>query len=351
MIRRSNLLVSILSGAATIFVGLVLASVAVWFFYWGPGPKAPHGTETVVVMRDGAGVSEIAAKLEREGVIRSADLFKAAAQITKADRRLKAGEYVFPSRAPLTEVLRMMRDGEVRRWFLTVPEGRSVAQAMDLLNASPVLVGTVEAPAEGSLLPETYELTRGESRAAVLKRMQVARDVALAELWAKRQAGLPLKSPEEAVILASIVEKETGLASERPKVAAVFVNRLNKGMRLESDPTLIYPVTKGRPLGRGIRLSEKERDTPYNTYLIAGLPPTPITNPGRDALAAVLNPPKTQDLFFVADGTGGHVFAASYDQHLKNVAQWRRIEADRAKAAAAKPQTAVAGAPAADKPL
>lgn len=350
MIRRTNLFVSLASGAVTLLIGLLLAAAAVWFVYWGPGPKAPGGAETVVVLRDGAGVSEIAAQLEREGVIRSAALFKTAAQVTKSDRRLKAGEYVFPSRAPLTEVLRMMREGEVRRWFLTIPEGRSAVQAVDLLNASPVLVGTVETPPEGSILPETYELTRGETRAAVLKRMRAARDVALAELWAKRQPGLPLKTPEEAVILASIVEKETGLAAERPRVAAVFINRLNKGMRLESDPTLIYPVTQGRPLGRGIKLSEKQRQTPYNTYLVAGLPPTPITNPGREALAAVLNPPKTDELFFVADGSGGHVFAATYEQHLKNVAQWRRIEAARAKAAGQPaPATVVAGPPAAAK--
>ena len=179
-------------------------------------------------------------------------------------------------------------------------------------------------------MPETYEISRGDTRASVVRRMQQAHDEALAALWAERAPNLVVRTPEEAVILASIVEKETGIASERPQVAAVFTNRLRRGMRLESDPTIVYPITKGRPLGRGIRRSELEAGTPYNTYRIEGLPPTPITNPGREALRAVLNPPESTALYFVADGTGGHVFAATYEVHLRNVARWRSIDRQRA---------------------
>jgi UPF0755 protein len=175
-------------------------------------------------------------------------------------------------------------------------------------------------------LPETYEVQRGEDRAAVLQRMMDARDQLLATLWAQRRPDLPLTSPEQAVILASIVEKETSLTSERPRVAAVFLNRLQKGMKLESDPTVIYGLTRGVPLGRGIRESELTAPTPYNTYVVDGLPPTPICNPGRASLAAVLDAPRTDELYFVADGTGGHAFSSTLEQHQKNVARWRVIE-------------------------
>jgi UPF0755 protein len=202
---------------------------------------------------------------------------------------------------------------------------------VDILNAEPVLIGTIEdVPEEGTLWPETYEVARGETRAAVIARMQRSASENLAELWAQRGPTTVVRTPKEALILASIVEKETGIGAERPRVAAVFSNRIRVGMRLESDPTIIYGITRGRPLGRGIRRSELERDTGYNTYLIDGLPPTPIANPGREALAAVLNPPRSQELFFVADGTGGHVFAETYEQHLANVGRWRAIEASKA---------------------
>jgi UPF0755 protein len=182
------------------------------------------------------------------------------------------------------------------------------------------------APAEGSLLPETYSYSRGEARDEIITRMQAAHRAALDELWAGRAKDLPFATPEEAVILASIVEKETGLADERPRVAAVFVNRLRRGMRLQSDPTVIYGVSGGEPLGRGLRASELRGETPYNTYVIRGLPPTPIANPGKAALAAVLNPPQTDELYFVADGTGGHAFAKTLAEHSRNVARWRQIE-------------------------
>ena len=332
-----RLAVMLFSAAAT-FVAVMMVAVlwALWSFQ-GPGPMAKAGDSTTVILRRGAGLPEIAAALERGGVVRSGSIFVAAAQLTNAARTLKAGEYQFPSREPMSAVLDKIRAGRVVRHQITIPEGVTVDMAMEILARDPVLAGVAPTPPEGSILPETYDIQRGEDRAAVLRRMMDARDNLLAALWEKRAPGLPFKSPNEAVTLASIVEKETGLASERPRIAAVFHNRLAKGMRLESDPTIIYGLTRGRPLGRGIRLSELNGETPYNTYRIDGLTPTPIANPGRAALAAVLDPPKTDELFFVADGTGGHVFASTFEQHQANVAKWRAVEAR--KAAAGQPTT------------
>ena len=320
-----------LAGAVATFVAIgVVALLAALWVYQGPGPSAPTGDKTTVVLRKGASLPEIASSLERGGVIRSSSILMTAAKLTGAARTLKAGEYEFKSRASMAAVLDAIRHGRIVRHWITVPEGLTSDMVMDILNQSDVLTGDAPTPPEGSILPETYEVQRGEDRAAVLQRMMDDRDAVLNELWASRQPGLPFSSKEEAVILASIVEKETGLPAERPRVAAVFVNRLRTGMRLGSDPTIIYGISRGRPLGRGIRLSELQRPTPYNTYLIAGLPPTPIANPGRAALAAVLNPAKTGDLYFVANGTGGHVFASTLEQHNANVAKWREIERQRA---------------------
>ena len=329
-----RLLVTILSAGATFLVISLLAVVWALWSYSGPGPVAKAGDATTVILRRGAGLPEIASSLERAGVVRSGSIFVAAAQITGAARDLKAGEYEIPSRASTAAVLTKIRSGEVVRHQVTIPEGITSDMAVEILSANPVLSGEAPTPPEGAILPETYDVQRGEDRAAVLRRMMDARDKVLGQLWAQRQPGLPFTSPEQAVILASIVEKETGLAAERPRIAAVFLNRLAQGMRLESDPTIIYGLTRGRPLGRGIRLSELNGETPYNTYRIDGMPPTPIANPGRAALAAVLDPPKTDDLFFVADGTGGHVFAATFEQHKANVAKWRAVERNRAQAAA-----------------
>jgi UPF0755 protein len=218
---------------------------------------------------------------------------------------------------------------------VAVPEGWTSEMATEAVRAEPVLTGTVEAPPEGSILPDSYQVERGEDRAVVVQRMRAARDKLLAGLWASRAPDLPLQTPEQAVTLASVVEKETGIPAERPRIAAVFENRLRTGMKLESDPTVIYGVSNGRPLGHGLTMKELLTETPYNTYRIAGLPPTPIANPGRAALAAVLNPPKSDELYFVADGTGGHVFASTYAQHAANVAKWRAIEKARAAAAGA----------------
>ena len=329
--KRSGTVAALLAASATFSLFLIAALAWGWSVYYAPGPSARNGEATVVTLPAGSGVSAIAATLRSAGVIRSTDMFKAAATFTGADRRLRAGEYQVPTKTSLRGVLRLLTDGRVVRHFVTIPEGWSSAQAVDILNKEAVLTGTIdETPAEGSLWPETYEVARGETKASVIARMQRAQTDNLARLWAARSPGTVVRSPEEAVILASIVEKETGLAAERPRVAAVFSNRLRQGMRLESDPTIVYGITQGRPLGRGIRLSELQRDTGFNTYLIDGLPPTPIANPGKDAIAAVLNPPRSQDLFFVADGTGGHVFAPTYEQHLQNVARWREIERRKA---------------------
>lgn len=320
-----------LGGAGLIAAGIaLLAALALAWMLNGPGPAAREGETTLVVLESGKGVGRIAEVLEESGVVGSATAFALAARLSGAGSDLKAGEYEFASRASLASVLGQVRDGRVVRRSVTIPEGWTSAMAVDALNALSALEGAVAEPPEGSLLPDTYAYRRGETRQAVIERMQAAHDKLLADLWAERQPGLPLATPEEAVVLASIVEKETGVASERPRVAAVFTNRLRAGMPLQSDPTVIYGVSKGRPLGRGILASELARETPWNTYRRMGLPPTPIANPGREALAAVLNPPSSDELFFVADGTGGHAFAVTYEQHNRNVQRWRAIERQKA---------------------
>lgn len=318
-------------GGALIALGLaiLIALAGVWT-YVGPGPEAPRGAATVMVLERGAGVKQIGHRLKTAGVISSAGVFVLAARLTGAASELKAGEYEFASRASLAQVLADIRGGKVVRRVITIPEGWTSGMVLDAVNASPVLTGAVDEPPEGSLLPDTYDIQRGESREAVIGRMRDAHDRLLAELWAARQPGLPLATPTEAVTLASIVEKETGVASERPRVAAIFVNRLRAGMLLQSDPTIIYGLTRGRPLGRGIRASELAADSAWNSYRVAGLPPGPIANPGRASLAAVLNPPKTDELYFVADGTGGHAVASTYEAHEKNVQRWRTIEREHA---------------------
>ncbi len=327
---KSSFGVGLITAAGTLGVFVLAALIGLWVVYWGPGPSAKEGEATIVTLPSGAGVSAIAANLKSAGVIRSTDLFRAAVSLSGADRKIRAGEYEVPSGASLATVVGLLVDGKAVRHYVTLPEGWSSAQAVDILMKQPVLTGEVEAPAEGSLWPDTYEVARGETRASVVARMQRAAKTKLATLWAQRSPNTIVTTPEEALVLASIVEKETGLASERPEVAAVFTNRLRLGMRLESDPTIVYGVTKGRPLGRGIRASELRAQTPWNTYLIDGLPPTPIANPGEEALKAVLNPPRSEYVFFVADGTGGHVFARTYPEHLLNVARWREIERRKA---------------------
>lgn len=311
-----------------IVLGLGLAGIIVYVQgeIARPGPLA---AQTVFEVVPGATLNRVAPELARAGIIRSETLFRLAARYGGRATDLRFGEYEVPAGASMSEVLALLTSGRTVAHRITVAEGLTVWEIAEILRGSAVLTGEIGAlPPEGSLAPDTYFVTRGQTRAEVLARMQAAQTKVVAELWAARVAGLPIATPEEAVTLASIVEKETGVAAERPRVASVFVNRLRRGMRLQSDPTVVYGITQGRgPLGRGLRRSELDRPTPYNTYLIDGLPPGPIANPGRAAIAAVLAPETTPFYYFVADGTGGHAFAESLAEHNRNVARWRAIEA------------------------
>lgn len=287
--------------------------------------------ETVFLVPGGQGLIRTARLLEEGGLISNRDIFKFGVMIKGQERNLKAGEYLIPAAQSMNEIMEILVKGEVIQHSVTIPEGWTSYQIVEYLNELFRLTGDIETlPAEGSMLPETYNYTLGTNRHDLIKRMQVDHDTLVMRLWNSRQPDLPVHSVEEAVILASIVEKETGLAAERPHVAGVFVNRLRRGMRLQSDPTIIYGITHKGFLDRGLRRSEiNDPENPYNTYQIDGLPPTPIANPGRASLEAVLNPMETDDLYFVADGTGGHVFAKTLAEHQRNVANWRRIEAAR----------------------
>jgi UPF0755 protein len=305
------------------------AGVAIygWQAFYAAGPAARAGNETIVLLEPGLGLAQISAKLEGAGVVRDKNFFRAGAYASGKAKDLKAGEYAIPSKASMNDVMAILVEGKSIMHKLTIPEGLTSAMIVKLLADDIVLQENLSAvPSEGTLLPETYLFLRGTTRQELLARMEKSHKDALDELWENRKPGLPFKTKTEAVILASIVEKETGVPAERPRVAAVFINRLQQGMRLQSDPTIIYGLTKGVPLGRGIRQSELEKDTGYNTYIIDGLPPTPIANPGLAAIKAVLNPPDSKELYFVADGTGGHVFAETIEQHNDNVAKWRKIE-------------------------
>ena len=292
-----------------------------------PGPLA---AAQVHIVPKGAGVSQIARDLEAAGIIADEKLFRLYARYRKLDSSLQAGEYEFEPGVDMEAVLAQLAAGKTVLRFVTIPEGLTSREAAALVAAAGGMMGIADAPPEGSILPETYTFTLDENRAALIARMQDAMAETLAELWAGRAENLPVKTPEEAVILASIVEKETGLPEERQRVAAVFVNRLNRGIRLQSDPTVAYAMTKGeRELGRPLRFKDLEIKDPYNTYYAAGLPPGPICNPGRAAIAAVLNPIESKELYFVADGTGGHVFAETLVEHNRNVAKWRKIDKEQ----------------------
>lgn len=293
----------------------------------------PSEAPVVILLPRGAGVSSIGRALEEAGAVENANIFRLATRYRGKSRDLRFGEYEIPAGASIDQIIDKLSKGEVIQRRVTVAEGRTSWEIVELLRATEELEGDIaEVPAEGVLAPNTYFFQKGETRQGILDRMVEAQQTSLAELWEGRAEDLPIKSAEEALVLASIVEKETGLADERPEVAAVFINRLRRGMRLQSDPTIIYGITEGKgPLGRPIRRSEIDRKTRWNTYQIDGLPPTPIANPGRDSIAAVLNPPETEYLYFVADGTGGHAFSKSLAEHNRNVAIWRRIERERAR--------------------
>lgn len=317
-------------------VGLGLFAWAARQRYDAPGPATQP---VIVVVPNAAGTGAIAEMLEKKGVVSDATTFSLAVKLTEIGDKLKAGEYEFPPGASMREVAEILTEGRTVQHRITFPEGWSSEQIVRRLLDDPILSGKIAAiPEEGTLLPETYSYSRGStSREQILEQMRKAMDRRLAEAWAHRTPGLPLQSAREMLILASIVEKETAKADERPRVAAVFINRLRKGMRLETDPTVLYGLYGGKAWleGRTITRSDLASPNPYNTYKIQGLPPGPIANPGRAALEAVANPSRTNEIFFVADGTGGHVFAETLEEHNRNVQRWRAIERARPDAPAA----------------
>ncbi len=292
---------------------------------WGPGPA---GAPTTLVIAKGSRTEAIGRQLQDAGVVTHWCFFELAAQLLDTGGPLHAGEYAFAPGQTLHDVLRQIREGRTVVHHLTAPEGLSVAEIMALVTAEPALSGVLPpSPPEGSLMPDTYNFSLGDQRAEIIARMRRAMDKALADAWSKRIPGSALPSPEAALTLASIVEKESAIADERPKVAAVFLNRLGKGMKLQADPTVIYALTEGKaPLGRPLSHPDLAVDSPYNSYRYDGLPPTPIACPGRGSINAVLHPDSTPALYFVADGTGRHAFAESLDEHNRNVTKLRQIE-------------------------
>lgn len=287
--------------------------------------SGPLAKDTAFIVPDGASLSSVAVKLAKEGAIGSADGFRLRARLFGGGAPIKAGEFMLPKGASPRTILATLQGDDIMRRFVTVPEGMPSIMVYDRLMAQPYLTGTIPVPAEGSVLPDSYDFQRGEARAAVLARMQAAMTAALAEAWARRAPGIAVKTPQETLSLAAIVEKETGKPSERRMVAGLYSNRLRQGMMLQADPTIIYPITKGKALGRRIKQSEIQAVNGYNTYSMVGLPQGPITNPSRASIEAVLNPARTDALYMVADGTGGHAFAATLQQHNDNVAKWFAI--------------------------
>ncbi len=349
----------VMIGNALFTLLVILAAVAGAAVYFGrekfqtPGPLAEA---KVVNIPRGLGIKDISDILSREGVIDQPYVFMGGVIALKARGELKYGEYRFAPHASVADVVDTLMEGKVVQHAFTIPEGLTSDQIVARLQENDVLTGQItHVPGEGSLLPETYKFTRGTTRQQVIDRMQQSEKHALQEIWAHRDPELPLKSPQELVTLASIVEKETAKPDERTRVAAVFMNRLRRKMRLQSDPTIIYGLVGGKgTLGHGITAGEKAQATPYNTYVIDGLPPGPIGNPGRASLEAVANPARTKELYFVADGTGGHVFSENYEQHQKYVAKLREREDETPEStlrpavpAAAPPVAAPPAAPAA----
>ncbi|MCC7015643.1 MAG: endolytic transglycosylase MltG [Rhodospirillales bacterium] len=324
--------------------GLPLAGGLAWLRLNAPGPLA---AARAVVVPKGVGGEGIARRLHEAGVIADPRLFRLAARVMGQDKPLRAGEYEFPPRASALAAIRLMQSGRTVVRRVTVPEGFTVKQATALLALTEGLEGPLtRVPGEGWLLPETYHFAYGDSRQGMVDRMESAMREALARAWAGRAGESPratdnaplsgrtvppvIKTAEEALVLASIVEKETGVAAERPRIAAVFLNRLKANMKLQSDPTVIYGLSRGEGnLNRALARADLEADSPFNTYTRGGLPPTPIANPGKAALEAVLNPAASDELYFVADGRGGHAFAKTLEEHNRNVARWRRIQNER----------------------
>jgi UPF0755 protein len=316
-------------GLAVLPVALAIAAFVAFRFVHGWTEQGPAAQDIRVTVPEGASLSDAAVLLKREGAVRSADAFLTRAKIFGGAKPIKAGEFVIPAGASNSDILSILQGGKTVTRLVTIPEGMPSILVYERLMANDQLTGTIKVPEEGSVLPDSYAFDKGEPRAAVLRRMQVAMDRELAQLWAGRAKGLLVKTPKEAVILASIVEKETAIPAERPKVAAVYYNRLRASMMLQADPTIIYPITRGKPLGRRIRKSEIAAVNDYNTYAMTGLPKGPIANPGKLSIFAVLHPEAAKALYFVADGKGGHIFADTYQQHNENVRKWFEIRRAR----------------------
>ncbi|MDW9819434.1 endolytic transglycosylase MltG [Sinorhizobium meliloti] len=337
--KARSQVVIFLNFVMTVVVFVALAAAGAVYYamheYEKPGPLEANKN---FIVRSGAGISEIASNLERNEIITDSRVFRFVSEAYLSSDTLKAGEYEIKAHASMQEIMELLKSGKSILYSVSLPEGLTVKQMFHRLADDPVLVGDLpaELPPEGSLKPDTYKFTRGTDRNEIVKQMTAAQKALVQQIWEKRDPDLPVSTIEEFVTLASIVEKETGRADERPRVASVFINRLEKGMRLQSDPTIIYGIFggDGKPADRAILRSDLDKQTPYNTYLIKGLPPTPIANPGRAALEAVANPSRTPELYFVADGTGGHVFAETLDEHNANVRRWRKLEAERAAEAA-----------------
>ncbi|MGK6312758.1 endolytic transglycosylase MltG [Neorhizobium sp. DT-125] len=349
--KARSQVVIFLNFVMTMVVVICVAAVAGFYYmisaFQDPGPLEAN---THFMVRPGAGLAEIASNLERNGIISDARVFRyVTASYLRGGETLKAGEYEIKAHASMKDIMEVLEEGRSILYSVVLPEGLTVRQMMLRLAEDPVLEGDLpaELPAEGSLRPDTYKFSRGSKRADIIQQMRVAQQRMVDQIWERRDPDLPIKTKEEFVVLASIVEKETGKDDERAHVASVFINRLERGMRLQSDPTIVYGLFggEGKPSDRPIFKSDLAKPTPYNTYQIKGLPPTPIANPGRAALEAVANPWRTKDLYFVADGTGGHVFAATLEEHNANVRRWRRIEAERA----ASPDAVVDGQPGGDE--
>jgi len=311
-------------GLAALLVGGLATLYMLW---WSPGPKpGPHD----IIVEEGSTIASVARQLDKMGAIPgNSTSFRAMARLLGSSDPIQAGEFEIPKGTSASGILDLLQHGRPVQRLITVTEGMPAIIVQEKLAAIPYLTGMVPPISEGSLLPDSYNYQRGESRAAVVGRMQSAMTEALAALWAKRKTTCPIGSKEEAVTLASIVEKETGKPAERRTIAGVYCNRLRIGMKLDADPTVIYPVTKGKPLGRRIKRSELRSDDPYNTYTHSGLPPGPIANPGKESIAAVLDPADTKALYFVADGTGGHIFAETLEQQQANVKRWYEIRRAR----------------------
>jgi len=324
-----NIAANVFSILIVIGIGVLVAIGYAKYEFTKPGPLSEG---VAVVLPKGAGLTDTSRLLVLYGAIGDEFgqefLFRLGARYRREDRAIRYGEYLIPAGASMEEILALLVSGDSIQYKMTVAEGLTSFEIVEILRASDVLTGEIaEVPPEGSLAANTYFIQRNQSRSEVLTRMAEDQAAILVEAWENRAEDLPLASPQEVLVLASIVEKETGLVEERPRVASVFVNRLRRGIRLQSDPTVIYGITLGKTqLDRGLRRSELDRKTPYNTYQIDGLPPTPIATPGRDAIMAVANPEQTDFLFFVADGTGGHACAKTLREHNKNVAAWRKVE-------------------------